>query len=397
MKTNPPSKTRLLDEDRARQQLLALLKIPGLSGEEMLVADQIEKCLHAAGCKSVWMRRMPVRPPLPGRFGMGNLVIRLPGVCAGPCRMFLAHMDTVPLCRAAQPVVRQGHVVARGKTALGGDNRAGVAALVTVAETILKHKLPHPPLTFLFTVGEEIGLYGAKSVQLPAVGHPAMAFNFDSGAPEEIITGAIGAQRWRAELHGISAHAGMHPECGASAILMAGRALAEVADRGWFGKVQKGRRAGTSNAGVIQGGEATNQVTHHVVVRGESRSHDPVFTRQITAAYRAAFERAARRVHNAAGTHGHVEFFAENDYLPFRIPERAPIVRFTQGIAAGLGLRTRCVAINGGLDANPLNASGIPTVTLGVGAHRPHAYDEFVDLAEYQLGCRLTLALATTP
>ena len=379
---------------RAQQHLLALLKIPGCSGAEMAVADYIESILRAAGCKSAWLRRMPARPPLPQKFGMGNLVIRLPGTFAAPCRMFLAHLDTVPLCRGAQPVIKNGRIVTRGHTALGADNRAGVAALLAVAEIILKNKYPHPPLTVLFTVGEEIGLYGAKSVKSTDVGRPAMAFNFDSGHPEEIITGAIGAQRWRAELHGISAHAGMHPERGVSAILIASCALAEVADHGWFGKIQKGKRSGTSNAGVIHGGETTNQVTHHVVVHGESRSHHSAFVRQITAAYRSAFERAARQVRNCDGAHGRVEFCAENDYLPFRIAESAPVVRFTQRVATTLGLRTKCIAINGGLDANPLNAAGIPTVTLGVGAHHPHAYDEYVDLAEFQLGCRLTLALA---
>ena len=380
---------------RAQQHLLALLKLPGLSGAEMFVADHIEQVLRAAGCKPGWMRRLPARPPLPAKFGMGNLVIHLPGTFAGPCRMFLAHLDTVPLCRGAQPVIKNGQVVARGHTALGGDNRAGVAALLAVAETILKHKLPHPPLTFLFTVGEEIGLYGAKSVKAAEVGQPTMAFNFDSGKPEEIITGAIGAQRWRAELHGISSHAGMHPERGASAILIASRALAEVADRGWFGKVQKGAKSGTSNAGVIRGGDATNQVTHHVVVQGESRSHNPGFIHQISAAYRTAFERAAKKVRNCEGEHGRVEFHCDNDYQPFHIKDSAPVVRYTQKIAGLLGMKTNNVSINGGLDANPLNAAGIPTVTLGVGAHHPHAYDEYVDLTQFDTGCRLTLALAT--
>jgi tripeptide aminopeptidase len=385
----------ILSPMRAQQRLLDLLKIPGLSGEEQPVAAHVEKVLRAAGCKAGWLRRLPVRPPLPPKFGMGNLVVQLPGTFAAPCRMFLAHLDTVPLCRGAQPVIRAGRVVARGHTALGGDNRAGVAALLTVAEAILKHKLPHPPLTFLFTVGEEVGLYGAKSIQPADVGAPEMAFNFDSGRPEEIITGAIGAQRWRAELHGISSHAGMHPERGASAILIASRALAEVADRGWFGKVQKGAKSGTSNAGVIRGGDATNQVTHHVVVQGESRSHNPGFIHQISAAYRAAFERAAQRVRNCEGEHGRVEFHCDNDYQPFHIKDTAPVVRFTQQIAGTLGMKTSCVSINGGLDANPLNADGIPTVTLGVGAHHPHAYDEYVDLAQFATGCRLTLALAT--
>ena len=53
------------------------------------------------------------------------------------------------------------------------------------------------------------------------------------------------------------------------------------------------------------------------------------------------------------------------------------------------------VVSNGGLDANWLNAKGIPTVTLGAGQHNPHTIDEYVDLPEFFGGCRLAIALAT--
>ena len=35
---------------------------------------------------------------------------------------------------------------------------------------------------------------------------------------------------------------------------------------------------------------------------------------------------------------------------------------------------------DGGLDANYLNAKGVPTVTLGAGQHKPHTIDEYVDV-----------------
>ena len=60
-------------------------------------------------------------------------------------------------------------------------------------------------------------------------------------------------------------------------------ALAEVQAGGWFGKVVKGKKHGTSNVGPVTGGEgrpagdATNVVTDYVHVRGESRSHDAKF------------------------------------------------------------------------------------------------------------------------
>ena len=50
---------------------------------------------------------------------------------------------------------------------------------------------------------------------------------------------------------------------------------------------------------------------------------------------------------------------------------------------------------DGGLDANWLNARGLPTITFGAGQHGPHTVDEFVEISEYLDGCRLGLALAT--
>ena len=71
-------------------------------------------------------------------------------------------------------------------------------------------------------------------------------------------------------------------------------ALAEVRAGGWFGKVVKGDKQGTSNVGPVTGGEgrpagdASNVVTDYVHVRGECRSHDAKFFKQITAACKAA-------------------------------------------------------------------------------------------------------------
>ena len=50
---------------------------------------------------------------------------------------------------------------------------------------------------------------------------------------------------------------------------------------------------------------------------------------------------------------------------------------------------------NGGLDANWMVKHGIPTVTFGAGQNEIHTVKEFVDLTEFESGCRLALALAT--
>jgi tripeptide aminopeptidase len=270
-----------------------------------------------------------------------------------------------------------------------------VACLVTVIETILERGLDHPPLTFLFTVGEETGLWGARTVRLSDLGRPKQGFNIDGGDPARLTIGALGADRWEVEVLGRAAHAAAHPDHGVSAALIASMAVADVASRGYFGKIRVKGKRGVSNVGILRGGETTNQVTDHVYVKGESRSHDSRFVDRITETYRKAFEGAARKVKNHEGVRGRIKFRARRDYEPFRLERDEAVVRTAVRAARSIGLQPRLSVAEGGLDANHLTARGIPTVTLGAGQHSPHTVDEFVEIGEFLDGCRLALALAT--
>jgi tripeptide aminopeptidase len=386
----------LVDERRAIGHLLDLIRAEGPSGGEGPVSDVVRSKAIAAGCRAAWIRRDDAHRRIGDGFRTGNLIVRVPGRRGTRRRLFSGHLDTVPLCRGAVPQRRGQRIVARGATGLGADNRTAVACMVTVLETILRRSLEHPPLTFLFTVGEEVGLRGATAVRVSALGRPAYGFNIDGGAPARIAIGALGAERWEVDVLGRSAHAGTHPEQGVSATLIAARAIETIARRGFFGAIRKGRHTGSSNVGIIRGGEATNQVTDHVFVRGESRSHDGRFVRQITGEIERAFVGAARSVVDDRGRSGRIRFRSRVDYRPFRIPREAEVVRLASEAVRSIGLDPDPVVVDGGLDANPLNAKGIPTVTLGAGQHRAHTLDEYVSIREYLDGCRLALALATT-
>ena len=383
-----------IDEARAVEHLMDLLRVPGLSGQEGRVAKAVRSKLRAAGCRADWIGEDDAHRRLGAGFETGNLIVKLPGTRRAPRILFSSHLDTVPLCRGAEPVIRGRRIVARGRTALGADNRTAVACLVTLAETLLGARIPHPPITLLFTIAEEIGLHGAKRVRRRDLGNPHLGFNYDAGDPAELTIGAIGAWRWTAEVIGRSAHAGVHPEQGISAVLIAARAVAAVAENGYFGKIAKGRRRGTSNVGGIAGGEATNQVTDRVELIGECRSHDPAFVETIVEAYRGAFARAAASVTNAAGRAGKVIFRAARDHEAFALPAADPVVRAAIEGAKRIGLSPVTRVVDGGLDANCFNRKGIPTVTLGAGQHNPHTVDEYADIREYLDGCRLAVAIA---
>ena len=384
-----------IDRKVALAHLMDLLGVEGTSGRERRVAELVKRKLLAACVKKSWMRHDGAHRKIAPDFEVGNLIVKLPGTVRAPRRLLSGHLDTVPLCRGVEPVRRGDRIVPKGPTALGGDNRTAVACIVTVLETILSRRMPHPPITALFTIAEEIGLQGARHVDVAALGRPKIGFNIDSGIPQRFVVGGIGGERWDVFIDGKAAHAGMHPEHGISASLIASRAIADVARRGYFGKIVKQGKTGTSNVGILRGGEATNQVTDQVYLRGESRSHDLGFLRHITSVYRRAFQEAAKSVRNHRGRRGHVRFVAERDYNPFRIDEASPAGEFTARVTRSLGLRPSFIVVNGGLDANYLNAKGIPTVTLGAGQHGAHTLEEYIETSEYFTGCRLALALAT--
>jgi tripeptide aminopeptidase len=287
------------------------------------------------------------------------------------------------------------------ETALGGDNRTGVAVLATLAATLIEQNIPHVPLTLLFTVREESGLWGARHVDLEDLGNPLMGFNVDGSSAEEFTIGAVGAERWEVEIEGRASHAGVHPEEGISATMVASLALADVFRNGWFGKVVKPGGKGTSNVGVFGGvdglsaGDATNVVTDYVHIHGESRSHDARFLKQITKAYRDAFTKARDKVKDHKGRPARLEFRARLDYHSFRLREGSHVVKHALAAARAAGCEPKTKVGNGGLDANWLVRKGVPTVTFGAGQHNIHTTDEYVDLPQFYQGCAMALALAT--
>lgn len=382
-------------KEQAVQNLMDLLAAEGQSGNERPVAEVVKQKLIAAGCQPQWIRENVSLKRLPNDFTIGNLVVKIPGTVKAPRIMFSAHLDTVPLCRGAVPVRKGNRIVPQGKTGLGGDNRASVAAVVTMAETVLKNSLPHPPITLLFTVGEENGLHGAKAFEPAEGGNPAMCFNLDGSGRRNGVIGALGAARWIAEVHGRSTHAAVNPEGGVSAAIIAARAIADVKERGYFGRISQGSCAGTANVGSMNGGEADNQVMDSLKVTGECRSHNPASLRKITKIWKTAFEKAARGLENNKGECGSVDFFTASDYRSFRLKRSEPVVRRFLRAAPKAGREADVEVISAGLDANILNEKGIPTVTFDAGNFNAHDLNEYVEIPRYLEACKLATVLAT--
>ncbi len=391
---------RLVDEADAIRTVMKLLKIEGTSGCEGKVARVIAAELAKAGVAPKSIRHDGAHRKVAFDAECGNLVVTIPGrgaLAKEPPRLFCAHMDTVTLASGARPVRKGGFIVPAGETALGADDRAGCACVLTMIKTLARRKLDHAPLVLLFTIAEETGLWGARHAETKLLRKCAMGFSYDGGDPAELVVAAPSSDKFVLMIKGHASHAGVHPELGVSAATVFAEATARLSENGWLGKVKKGRDEGTSNIGVVEGGPATNVVMPALTARGEARSYSAKFLDRILGTFKREFERAAKRTKSSDGKRAKVRFERESIYRAFDLGDDAPVVRAASRVVGSLGLEPVFKRQLGGLDANWLNAHGVPTVTLGAGMTHVHAVSERLNLKQYLLGCELGVRLAGAP
>ncbi len=376
-------------------QVMEMMAIPGKSGEELEIAEYIRQQLIEAGADPKAIRTDTAHRRTRIKGNVGNLIFKLQGTYRAPRRMLSAHMDTVPICEGSRPKRTGMKVTSADKsTGLGADNRGGCGVILSAAQEILRKGLPHPPLTFTWFVQEEVGLQGSRYATVSQFGKPALAFNWDGGSPVKMTVGATGGYRMTIKVSGVAAHAGVCPERGVSAIAIAALAIADLQQNGWHGAIKKGKQTGTSNVGIIQGGDATNVVTDYVYVRAEARSHQPNFRKRIVREIEKAFERAVRKVKSVEGARGSVEIDGFLDYDSFKLGAKEPCVQIASSVIRSLNHEPVPAIANGGLDANWITKHGVPTVSMGCGQLNAHMVTETLNLREYLTACDIGLAIA---
>ena len=387
-----------MKKKEALQVLLDLLHLSGPSGQEGPVADYLTQRLLAAGLPRNAVSRDSAHKRIPLPTSGGNLIVHLPGegrLRRAPRRLFCAHMDSVEIVLGVKPRRRGRLILPSSGHALGADDRSGVAAVLVTLLRLIAEAPDHPPITALFTVREESGIWGVRTLEKAKLKKPAMGFNFDGGSPAVMMTAAVGSDRLDITVRGIASHGGGAPERGVNAAVVASLALAELQEKGLHGLIRSGRDRATANIGSIQGGVFHNIVCPEVSIVAETRGYRARTIDRLTTAYRRAFERAVKKVKNSEGRTGALVFRAQRLYHPFVLAARAPVVRLCRRAITACGLQPATEWSKGGLDANWLFLHGVPTVTLGAGAYNPHTTDEYLDLDQFEQALEVAWKLAT--
>src|SRR5207248_5308784 len=153
-----------------------------------------------------------------------------------------------------------------GSTVLGGDDKSGCAVVIETIRCLQEQSIPHAPIDAVFYICEEVGLLGAKHLDIRKV-RAKYGIVFDSDDPGFLFTKGPSANHFEFKIYGLESHAGVAPEQGISAIKIAAEAIAAMK----LGRIDDET---TANIGVIRGGEATNIITNFVTLLGEARSLD---------------------------------------------------------------------------------------------------------------------------
>ena len=366
-----------MNAERVLETFLDLVRIDSPSRHEAVAAAYCEGALREAGCGV----RFDDTAPVTGS-DTGNLIAVLPATagCAGAVALS-AHMDNVEPCCGVRPVIEDGIVRSSGDTVLGGDDKAGVAAIIEAVRSVAESGAAHPEVTVVLTVREEDSLVGATAFDASAFPAGAPCYVLDAGgAPGTIILGSPCHYEFVAEFEGRASHAGAAPEAGRSAISMAAQAVAAMP----HGRIDE---TTTANVGMIEGGSAVNVVPERCTLRGECRSIDRSRAERV----KDAIERACKDAAEASG--GSVDVRWRFDYDATNYAPEDDIVERAVRAARACGLEPRMENSGGGADANAFATKGVSAITLGIGMANYHALDEYIAVRDIEDTARLAEAL----
>src|SRR5215218_2376165 len=267
-----------------------------------------------------------------------------------------------------------------GGTILGADNKAAVAVMLETVRRVVAEGRPHAGIELVFTPKEEVGLLGAGAFDHKRL-RASVGYVFDQAAPiGEIVLGAPTATALLARYHGRSAHAGMYPEEGRSAIAAAARAIADLR----LGRIDEET---TANVGRIDGGMARNIVPEWCTVTAEARSHDERKLADVVQEILDAFAFAA------SVEECEVETQVETSYRGYRFRRDDQAVSLAASALARAGYEPSFALSGGGADANVFNERGLACVNLANGMAQIHTPDEHIAVGDLEGMVEVTLAL----
>jgi len=312
-----------------------------------------------------------------------NIYCFIPGTSDSESMLFSAHMDTVVPGVGIEPYIDGEYVKSRGNTILGGDDKAGVVAILEAVRTLKESNLPHRPIEIVFSICEEGGINGAKEVEFSKLKSKAGVILDSGGSPGEIIVEAPGQTKVFAKVIGKAAHAGAHPENGVSAIMVAAEAVSEM-------KLLRVDQETTANIGTFKAEGPTNIVSPLVEIIAEARSRSTEKLNKQTENIVECLKKSCKKYG------AELEYSIENTYYSYVIDPEDEHLKEVSATCESLGIPVENVLSGGGSDANIYNLNGIKALNIGVGIDLAHTIDERLNISDFVNASEVVLKLMTS-
>jgi tripeptide aminopeptidase len=260
--------------------------------------------------------------------------------------------------------------------------------IIETIRCLQEQNIPHTPIEAVFSICEEVGLLGAKNVDVSKL-KSKFGIVFDSDDPGFLFTKGPSANHMEYRIHGLESHAGVAPEDGISAIKIAAEAISGMK----LGRIDEQT---TANIGEIHGGMATNIIPNLVVLKGEARSHSEDKLTAQTEHMEKCFQDAAAKYEvtvEGKTTKASVEAHVVREYSSMDVSDSSHVVQLVLKAAARMGLDVKTMASGGGCDANIFNRRGIECANLGTGMRAIHTVKEWLDVKDMYAAAEMTVEI----
>jgi tripeptide aminopeptidase len=350
--------------ERMIQQFMDMVKIDSESGNEARFMEYLLGEVRALGGHAALD-------------DYGNVLASFPAIASKATDAILlsCHGDTVKPGVGIEPALLDGVIRSKGDTILGADDKAGIAEVLEA----LRLATVRPPVELAVSRQEEVGLYGVKAMDMSRI-TARRGFLMDNDTLDTLVIGGPSYFAIDVSITGKSAHAGMEPEKGISAIQAAAKAITALR----LGRLD---HETTANVGVITGGLIRNGVPASCSFMAECRSADHAKAEALA----AEMEKVIRAEAGSVGAS--VEITVDEKCRAVRIPEDAWPVRVAKQALKTVGIDATAVFITGFTDASIYNNRGIDMVVVGIGAQNEHSTDECVSVADMEKAVQVLLEI----
>ncbi|QDS95443.1 Peptidase T [Roseimaritima multifibrata] len=260
-----------------------------------------------------------------------------------------------------------------GTTLLGGDDKAGVAIIMELAQHLIENPhLEHGTVRILFTCDEEIGR-GTDKINLSKL-DAAAAYTLDGGGAGDLDVETFSADAATVTFRGHN----IHPAIAKGRMVNAVRAAAYFVDllpRDQQTPETTSGREGFIHAHNIHGG--VGNATVELILRSFDTAELDLFADQIRTLAETVQE-------HFPGLQVDVQVRSQYRNLAEGLQQSPEVVQFAEQAYQNLQRTYRKTIIRGGTDGSQLTEKGLPTPNLSSGQHNIHAVHEFACLDQME-------------